>query len=148
MTKLQAALKDKSAQGWREAKQYYRVGSHFKGCRNCGIREEDEDSGRVRYLSGYQVFRSYKPWWLGWTYKCWECGATDLRCWENASDIGKEPIVGCRDAVRERKRDIRCAIEQSQPREPKRAPRKDEEVERLEAEIARLTLILKKGVRA
>lgn len=149
MTKLQAALKDKSAKAWNETKQYYRIGSHFKGCLNCGIKEEDEDTGSVRYLSGFQVFRSYKPWWIGWTYKCMECNATDLKCWEGASDIGKEPIVGCRDAVKARKDDIRKAAQDREPRQP-RAPRRtrNDEIEELRREIARLTLVLQKGVKS
>lgn len=107
MKKLQAAMRDKAAQGWRERKLYYRIGSVFKACAHCG----DYDEEGERYTSGYHVFRAYKPWWMGWTYKCMECGATDLECWANATDIGREPIVGARDAVRERKAELRKARE-------------------------------------
>ncbi len=91
MTKLQAAMRDKAAKGWRERKLYYRVGSCFKGCMNCG---ETEERGRRKiFVTGLNVFRSYSPKWVGWTYLCADCGAKDLRCWANAGDIGQEPRI-------------------------------------------------------
>lgn len=108
MNSLQAAMKDKSASTWRERKTMYKVGSPMKGCHHCGD-VQVEESGKKRYLSGFQIFRSYRPWDTKWTYCCWECGAKDAACWEGAWDLGREPILGSRDAVKavrlERRRD-------------------------------------------
>jgi hypothetical protein len=144
MKKLQAAMRDKAAKRWNESKLYYKVGSVFKGCANCGDYEEDEtESGRTkrRYTSGYQVFRSYSPKWMGWTYWCYECGAKDEKCWENAIDIGQDAIVGSRDSVRARKAEMRRDAVKNDvvPKAPSRAS----EIARLEAELARLMEMLK-----
>jgi hypothetical protein len=90
MTKLQAAMKDASAKRWRETKLYYRCGSYFKGCGWCG--ETTEVDGKIRYLSGYNVFRAYDPKAMGWTWKCSDCNATDSKCWE-AEEYGEEKII-------------------------------------------------------
>jgi hypothetical protein len=71
---------------WQEAKVWFRVGSAFKGCRNCGMVTEWDT-----FRSGFDIFRSYQPKWTGWTYKCFSCGSTDGDCWANATDIGEEP---------------------------------------------------------
>ena len=147
MNKLQAAMKDKSASSWRERKVMYKVGSYFKGCSNCGETEEVEvgSSGRMvlRYLTGLQVFRSYSPKWMGWTYWCYECGAKDEKCWENAIDIGQDAIVGSRDSVRARKAKMRRDAVKNDvvPKAPSRAS----EIARLEVELARLMEMLKGG---
>lgn len=143
MKKLQAAMRDRMARSWAERKVMYKVGSVFKGCANCGDYEEEEtESGRTkrRYTSGLMVFRSYVPCRVGWTYWCYECGAKDEKCWENAIDIGQDAIVGCREAVRSRKAEMRRdsvknAITQ-------RAPSRAEEIARLEAELAKLMAML------
>lgn len=145
MNKLQAAMKDKSASSWRERKVMYKVGSYFKGCSNCGETEEVEvgSSGRMvlRYLTGLQVFRSYQPSAVKWTYWCYECGAKDEKCWENAIDIGQDAIVGSRDSVRARKAEMRRDAVKNDvvPKAPSRAS----EIARLEAELARLMEMLK-----
>ena len=113
MNKLQASMRDRSAKTWKERTTRYKVGSPMKGSANCGDIEEDPDTGRVRYTSGFQVYRAYKPWNTHWTWLCVECGAKDLRCWSPdelglvEAQLGKEPIVGCRDAVRARKYELR-----------------------------------------
>jgi hypothetical protein len=104
MTKLQASMKDKSAKGWRERKLYYRVGGCCKGCQSCG--EVDEQRARhvwsevfqrkVRvehYTCGYQVFRSFAPKAMGWTFKCFECQATDIAAWGPSKEMGLEPRI-------------------------------------------------------
>jgi len=137
MNKLQAATHDRSAATWRERKVMYKVGSVFKGCANCGDYEEDEaESGRTkrRYTSGYQVFRSYSPKWMGWTYWCWDCGAKDLKCWDGALDIGMDAIVGARGSIKEIKMTLRKEAVKMETRAPSRAS----EIARLEAELAEL----------
>ena len=93
LKRWQADMKDSNhSRRWRESKIYYKIGSYFKGCQNCGEKEIIKLGERsvVRYLSGYQVMRSYKPWVVGWTYWCYECGAKDAKCWK-AEDYGLEP---------------------------------------------------------
>ena len=149
MTKLQASLKDKSASTWRERKVMYRVGSYFKACRNCGQTTPVETaSGKevLRYLSGYAVYRAYQPSATGWTYRCDECFAKDLACWEDAIDIGRDAICGSRDAVRA----VKAAFKKSVVGNDKAAAVSSEEVARaakiakLEAEIAALVALIKK----
>lgn len=145
MKKLQASMRDKAAKSWNERKLYYKVGSYFKGCHNCGIREYNElPSGRieVRYTSGHQVFRSFSPKGMGWTYWCYECGAKDLQCWDGANDIGMEAITGNRDAVRRAKAAVRKDAVINKTPVIKQANR-GSEIERLEAELNRLMNILK-----
>ncbi len=88
MTKLQAAMRDLAAKKWTEAKVYFRVGSAFKGCLNCGTLND-----KGMFVTGTNVVRSYKPKNKGWTYLCGECGAKDAACWENAWDLGQEPRI-------------------------------------------------------
>lgn len=147
MNHLQAAMRDKSAKTWRERITMYKVGSPMKGCRHCGDVQEDEETSRVRYLSGFQVFRAYKPWNTGWTWKCWECGATDLVCWAEdqlglvRDELGKEPIVGSREAVASRKRELRKQASQcSAP--ARRSPQKLERIRELEEELERLRVVI------
>ncbi len=145
---MQAAMRDKAARSWAERKLYYKVGSVFKGCANCGDYEEEEtESGRTkrRYTSGYMVFRSYSPGHIGWTYWCYECGAKDEKCWENAVDIGQDAIVGCREAVRNRKAEMRRDLTKNAT--VQRAPSRADEIARLEAELARLMAMLKGGLK-
>lgn len=144
MNKLQAAMKDKSARNWNERKHYYRVGSCFKGCAFCGeYDEETSESGRIkrRYTSGLQVYRSYYPARLGWTYMCWDCSAKDSQCWENAADIGTDAIVGTRDSVKNRKAEMRKHAVRNESTTATRSGK----IEQLEAELARLMEMLKKG---
>jgi hypothetical protein len=138
-------MKDKSAAGWRERKQYYKVGSPMKGCRQCGEIEEDE-RGKERWITGMQVFRSYRPWEIGWTFKCWDCSATDLRCWGNdelglvAAEIGKEPILGNRDVVKAKK----YALRKEAMRVQKQSVDLDklEKIKELQLQIEQLKLVL------
>lgn len=152
MTKLQAAMRDNSAKAWRERKVYYKVGSVFKGCSNCGEVEEDEETGKVKFLTGHEVFRSYRPKEVGWTYKCWSCTATDLSCWSGAIDIGQEPILGNRDAVRRKKNALRKAWNEEHGEQNQRSERgqshtarneKDEVLDRLQSELDRVMNMLK-----
>jgi hypothetical protein len=143
MKKLEAATRDRAAAAWRERKVMYKVGSYFKGCSNCGETEEVEvgSSGRMvlRYLTGLQVFRSYQPSAVKWTYWCYECGAKDLQCWKDAIDIGTDAIVGSRDSVRQRKMVLRKEAVKMETRAPSRAS----EIARVEAELVRLMAMLK-----
>lgn len=141
MNKLQAALRDKAAKGWRERKLYYRVGSVFKGCAHCG--ELDPEYERPRYLSGHQVFRAYDPKWMGWTYKCWDCGSIDGECWAGAWDIGMEPIVGARDVVREIKMSIRKDLQQREKQEVRIDQVKAAKIRSLEEQLAELEKLVK-----
>ena len=146
MKKLEAATRDRAAAAWRERKVMYKVGSYFKGCSNCGETTEVEvgSSGRtvLRYLTGLQVFRAYQPSASGFTYWCYECGAKDEKCWENAIDIGQDAIVGSRDSVRARKAEMRRDAVKNDvvPKAPSRAS----EIARLEAELASLMALLKR----
>ena len=120
MNKLQAAMKDKSASTWRERKTMYKVGSCFKGCSNCGDVAEDE-SGRKRFVSGYEVFRAYLPKQTGFTWLCMSCGAKDLACWvDTYGELGKEPRVGCRSALAEIRK-ITDPLPGNPPTDPKPA---------------------------
>lgn len=125
MNRLQAALRDKAAKGRVERSVAYKVGGYFKGCANCGELEERDDD-KERYLSGYQVYRSYVPARTKWTYKCWECGARDLRCWSGAIDIGLDAIRGTREAIARGKKRLRQRIEA----ENKELTTQDEAVQR------------------
>jgi hypothetical protein len=153
MNKLQASMRDRSAKTWKERITMYKVGSPMKGCHNCGDVEYDEESGRRRYLSGFQVFRSYKPWETKWTWSCQECGAKDLACWEPDQDgmvehmLGKEPIVGARGAVASRKYSLRKSLMADKPKEKKepRVPEQVARIEELKMELERLKMILKGG---
>ena len=145
MKKLQAAMRDRAAASWREKKLYYKVGSVFKGCAHCGDYEEEEtDSGctKRRYTSGHMVYRSFSPSQLGWTYWCWECGAKDQAAWENAIDVGRDAITGDRDAVRRGRYALRKQVVKMEVKVV--APSRAQEIARLEAEIAKLTAMLKK----
>ena len=101
MKKLQASMKDSSFTRNRQYRGYYKVGSYFKGCQHCGevVWVQCGDREVKRYLSGYDVFRSYQPQSEGWTYWCWTCGAKDMACWEDAENIGQDAIRGTRDAI-------------------------------------------------
>jgi hypothetical protein len=150
MNKLQASMRDKSAKTWRERTVMYKVGSPMKGCNHCGDVEVSE-SGRLRYTSGFQVFRAYRPWETGWTWKCQFCGAIDLQCWApdalglNERELGKEPILGARDVVKAKKdalrRDARLMADPPERREPEDLVR----IRELEAELERLVNMLKGG---
>lgn len=146
MKKLQAAMRDKSAKTWNERKHYYKVGSYFKGCLHCGETELVEtNSGKevLRYLSGHQVYRSYSPKQIGWTYWCYECGAKDQQCWEDAIDIGRDAIVGNRDAVKNIKKQMRKDSVRNDEAIV-RTPTRKEEIAKLEAELARLMEVLRR----
>ena len=146
MRLLQAAMRDRAAANRRSGREMYRVGSYFKGCQHCGETEMVETpSGRevLRYLTGHQVFRAYVPSRLGWTYWCYECGAKDLACWEGAIDIGRDAIVGARDAVRKVKADLRKEAVKVEAK--LKVPTREQEVAELRAELARLVSTLKGG---
>lgn len=156
MKKLQAAMRDKAAKRWHEARVMYKVGSPMKGCRNCGEEEEVED-GKWQFTSGFQVFRAYKPWWTKWTWKCWECGATDLACWAPdelgliEAELGKEPLLGNREGVRKKKYQLRReAMRQMDKPTPERVtsreavnPEHTAKIQDLEAKLAFLVEQLK-----
>lgn len=147
MKKLEAAMKDKSAKTWSERKHYYKVGSYFKGCLHCGETEwVVTNSGKevLRYLTGHQIYRSYSPKQIGWTYMCWECSAKDLACWEDAIDIGRDALVGNRDAVRNAKKQLRKDSVRNDE-VVVRVPTRKDEIARLEAELAKLMAMLKGG---
>jgi hypothetical protein len=146
MKLLQAATRDRSAKNRTAGREMYRVGSYFKGCHHCGeVEWVTAPSGREvkRYLTGHQVFRCYVPSRLGWTYWCYECGAKDGACWEDAQDIGADAIVGCRGAVAARKMVLRKERVKLESRAV--APTKASRVAELEAELARLMAVLAKG---
>jgi hypothetical protein len=153
MTKLQAAMKDKSAKTWPERKQMYKVGSPMKGCLHCGNTEEDEN-GRVRYTSGFQVFRSYMPQWTKWTWKCWECGSTDLSCWAAddlglvEAQLGKEPVIKPKDQMAKYRYALRkeAMLKMEGPAVPK-SPTKSAEIARLQKDLAQLMELAAKLVR-
>lgn len=148
MTKLQASLKDKSASTWRERKLMYKVGSCFKGCRQCGdftIEVTASGKEKKRYLTGMNVFRAFCPTQLGWTYLCWDCSAKDHRCWEDANDVGEDARLGNREAVRKMKAERRKDLEgQARPKtvvvEHSRASR----IEALECQLQDLMKMLVK----
>ena len=105
MNALQAAMKDASAKKWAVNKLMYKVGSWMKACATCGVFEirENKAGGSYKYwLSGYDVFRAYKPWaaCTPWAWKCMTCGAIDLAAWSDDADginglmLGKEPVRG------------------------------------------------------
>lgn len=91
MTELQAAMKDLSARRWELDKVCYKVGSPMKGCKHCG--ETTVRNDKTVYLSGFNVYRSYKPLVEGWTYKCMDCFAIDAVCWNNPIGLGLEPVL-------------------------------------------------------
>jgi len=137
MNKLAASMKDRSAKSWSERRMYYKIGSCFAGCRNCGDVVEDE-FGRKRFVSGYEVFRAYRPWQTGFTWICMSCGAKDLACWSDThGELGKEPRVGCRSALAEIRKERREAAD------PKPRPVKSVRIHELEQEVERLRMILK-----
>ena len=143
MRKLEAAMHDASARKQWSGRGFYKVGSYFKGCMHCGETIEEElPSGRtvVRYLSGHDVFRSYCPKQMGWTYYCWTCSAKDAKCWENAGDIGQDAIRGVRDAVHERRAEMRKNAARN---DVPRTPQKTSEIRALEAKIAALMEIVR-----
>jgi hypothetical protein len=100
----------------------YKVGSPMKGCHNCG--ELDPEKERKVYKSGFSVFRAYKPWETKLTWCCTECGAKDLACWEPdelglvEAQLGKEPLLGCRESVAARKKVLRAAAMKLQKPDP------------------------------
>jgi hypothetical protein len=144
MNKLQAATKDAAARTWREKKLYYRVGSYFKGCNNCGERiEVESDSGKpqVRYLSGYDVFRAYDPHAMGFTYYCWTCSAKDERCWQDAIDIGLPAIRGSKEVIAKVKAVFRKGLEKKN--NVPTVPTRQAEIAALEQELAALMALLK-----
>ena len=151
MTQLQAAMRDKSAKTWKERRTYYKIGSYFKGCRNCGVVEMVETkSGKFveRYTSGTNVFRSYDPKATKWTYACAECGAKDLKCWAPdkagfiEETLGEPPIQGTRDAKKEVKGRIMARLKAEDPRPEAKKPQPNAEILAMQAEIARLRALL------
>jgi hypothetical protein len=136
MKKLQAAIKDSN---WRKNyklnKVAYKVGSFFKACHHCGDYELD-DAGRKRYSSGYEVYRSYAPKDVGFTYWCYLCGAKDQAAWENASDIGQDARRGSRQAILDHKREDRkrlATIKETPKRETI-----ESQIDRLEIQLRQL----------
>lgn len=112
MNNLQASMRDRAARNWTSSKVMFKVGGPMKGCLACGeicehVILKGKRAGEIieRYSGGFAVYRSYYPQHTGWTWKCMECGRTDLACWEPdqagkvLAELGKEPIVGCRTDV-------------------------------------------------
>jgi hypothetical protein len=146
MNKLQASMKDASAKRARAGRNMYRVGGYMKGCAHCGDTKEVEGPGgrpKIVFTSGFQVFRSYDPQWVGWTWWCYECGAKDLKCWSPdeagivEAMLGKPPIQGTTEA----KVTAKELMIKSLPRHMKtnyQVPTRNLEIARLEAEVAKL----------
>jgi hypothetical protein len=149
MTKMQASMKESSMkrQSYALSRIAYKVGSFFKGCHQCGDFEWVSLGSREvkRYSSGYNVHRAYAPSTVHWTYWCSECGARDLKAWENASDIGEFAIRGTRDAVaRSKGKEIRRKERlKFDAKAEVKDPVKDSEIEALEKEVERLEELLK-----
>lgn len=145
LSKLQASLRDRAASTWKERKLYYKVGSYFKGCNNCGHKiEVESESGRiqVRYTSGFDIFRSYDPKALGWTYYCWTCSAKDEKCWQDATDIGLPAIRGSRQAMARAKAAFRKSLAKEDRPVPV-VPTRHAEIAALGQELAALMAMLK-----
>lgn len=106
MKMMQASMKDSAAKkAVVPLKHCYRVGSRFKGCRSCGTTEWIATKGgkpKEVWLDGFNVYRSYDPKWKGWTWWCYDCGATDFKCWDATDygivELGQPPVQGARDA--------------------------------------------------
>lgn len=142
MTPLQAAMKDKSSKKWSEKKVMYKVGSCFKACSHCAdAKYLIDENGReiMRYLTGMQVFRSYHPSQVGWTYWCWDCGAKDLQCWEGAVDIGMDPILGNADSVSRGRMARRKEFARNNQ---EIIPSRVEKISQMESELKRLMRLL------
>jgi hypothetical protein len=150
-------MKDKSSKSWPERKTCYKVGSPMKGCNNCGEVEEN-DRGRLVYTSGFQVFRSYKPQWTNWTWKCWECGATDLQCWAEDSagmvvaQMGKEPVIKPRSEMVVYKQKLRreAMAEMRGSKAPvieARSATKSEQIKKLQEDLAQLVQLASRLVK-
>ena len=139
-------MKDSSAKKFKERTVMYKVGTTFKGCSYCGDVEiyiDEKGREKKRFTSGMQVFRSYHPKQVGWTYWCYECGAKDEQCWENAQDIGLDPVLGVRSVVRNIKNERRREAVRSEKVVVQRHPTRAGEIAKLEAEVKRLMSILK-----
>lgn len=60
---------------------------------------------RKFYISGFNVFRAYRPWETKWTWKCMDCKSRDLDCWADDAlglvedQLGKEPQLGARSVL-------------------------------------------------
>jgi hypothetical protein len=154
--RLEAAIKDSAARRWSERRTYYRVGSFMKGCANCGETELVElPNGKevLRYTSGFQVFRSYDPKWVGWTWWCYECGAKDLKCWSPdplgmvEAELGKPPVQGARGVKSAKKYELRRELMRFAKADAPKVSTCDEEIARLEEQLANLIEALKKGGR-
>lgn len=128
MTKGQAAARDRAAAQWKEKKLWYRIGSVFKSCASCG---------------SYDVFRSYCPADVGWTYRCTFCGAVDGTAWENAWDLGKDAIVGVRSSVNVKKRAIREGLRQ-RPERSSRPSAREVELDGIQAQIDEIRAMLER----
>jgi hypothetical protein len=154
MKRLQAAMRDRAAGAARANRHYYRVGSFMKGCANCGDTEwvETKSGGEVlRYLSGFQVFRSYDPKWVGWTWWCYECGAKDLQCWTPdevgmvEAELGKPPVQGSREAKALAKYRLRKELVAIAKIDAPVVPTCAEEIAALEKKIDDLVMQIKGG---
>lgn len=165
MTKLQAAMKESvpRRQALALARISYKVGSCFKGCCHCGDYDLIEVGGREvkRYTSGYNVYRSYKPWATKWTWWCYDCGSKDLRCWEpdaagNVEEqLGKEPRRGARSVMIDGKLVETRSLIKAEQRKEQRAqaapsvqraapkPAVEQQIEALEAKVRALMGLLK-----
>lgn len=167
MNKLQAAMKDQNAKRWKAAKSWYRIGSAFAGCKNCGT--VDKDTGYLK--SGFDVVRAYYPQHAGFTYLCQECGAKDDACWvlmrvnarghggpKPAKNLGLEPRIlpkyeldpngvspyGREDNARRLAANAESNTRRAAPtrREPRLTDR-DREIMALQAKLAALEAMLK-----
>jgi hypothetical protein len=146
MKRLQAAMRDVAAKRAIAGRYYYKVGSYFKGCLACGETEWVETKGggeALRYVSGHQVFRSYCPAQMGWTYWCYECGAKDQQCWKDAADIGLDAVRGTRSAIGKIKYEMRKEKTAIGVRKPTIS--RDAQIADLEAKLTQLVELLKGG---
>jgi ribosomal protein L44E len=138
MNRLQAAMRESAPrrQTHKLKKVAYKIGSFFKGCAFCGDTEEKQVGSRMKvvYLSGYNVWRAYVPRRVNWTYWCYDCGAKDGQCWDNARDIGLDAIRGSRSAIKELRRQFHRGLSKDEPVERPKV----EAVDPLEKELTDL----------
>ena len=142
MNALQAAMRDKSAKTWKERTVMYKVGSKMKACKFC---------------DGYNVYRSYKPWAIGWTWACTDCGSKDLKCWAEdqlglvREQLGKEPRIMTRTDKEEWLKQERKVRTQNIKRttgeimEEFREKRRQQVIKELQQEVERIKILLNGG---
>lgn len=146
MKKLQAAMRDNASKAWKQSKSMFKIGSTFKGCRHCGItewREMPNGNEKEFWTTGTNVYRSYLPQAIGWTYWCWDCGAKDEPVWDNAIDIGLEPILGARDVVMKKKYALRQEHINATAKAKVVVPSRTAKIDELERQLEQLRALIK-----